>query len=104
MKKIIITGTLLLSLLVLVSLSRTGMDYHIGTPAFALCSTDGIKNDCCFKFFKVLEGGVMVGDLKTREKKAVAEFKRCLIRDIGCSVEMTEMKSKSAQQVRTICE
>ncbi len=103
MKKIIITGTLLILLLGLVSLSRTGMDYHVGKPAFALCTTESIQNDCCFKFFKILEGDAVVENLKTREKNAVAEFKRCLTRDIGCSVEMTEMKSKSAQQVRAIC-
>ncbi len=104
MKKIIITGTSVLILLGLVSLSFNTMEYHIGKPAFALCTTEGIKNDCCFKFFKVLEGDAVVENMKTREKKALAEFKRCMMRDIGCSVEMTELKSKSAQQIRTICE
>lgn len=104
MKKIIVTVTSLILLLVVVSLSRTGMDYHIGKPAFALCSADSIKNDCCFKFNKILYGDVVVKDQSTRENNAVAEFKRCLMKDIGCSVEMTEMKTKSVQQISAICE
>ncbi len=103
MKKIIITGTLVILLLGLISLTRDTMNYHFGKAAFALCTTEGIINDCCFKFFKVLEGDVIVNDLNTKEKMAVAEFKRCLRRDIGCSVEMTELKSKSIKQVRNIC-
>ena len=104
MKKLIITTIFLLILLGLASLSRDTWNYHMGRPAFALCTSEGIKNDCCFKFFKVLEGGVVVENLKTREKKAMAEFKRCMRADTGCSVEMTEQKSKSSRQVRTLCE
>jgi hypothetical protein len=104
MKKIIITGTLVILLLGLISLSRQSMEIHIGTPALALCTADIIKNDCCFKFFKVLEGGTISKSIKTREINATAEFKRCLRRDIGCSAEMTEMKCKSVQQIRSICD
>lgn len=103
MKKIVITTIFLVILLGLASLSRDTRHYHMGRPAFALCTTEGIKNDCCFKFFQVLEGSATEEDIKTREKKALAEFKRCMRADTGCSVEMTEQKSKSAQQVRSLC-
>jgi hypothetical protein len=34
----------------------------------------------------------------------VKEFKRCLRSDLGCSAEMTEMKSKGPGQIRQICQ
>ena len=100
MKKIFTTITLIL-LLGLASLSRVSTDYHIGSPAYALCTADSMKNDCCFKFFKVLESDASVNDSKTRDRMAMAEFRRCMRSDIGCSVEMTELKCKSVQQVRS---
>ncbi|HNW29632.1 MAG TPA: hypothetical protein PKN50_14235 [Spirochaetota bacterium] len=102
MKKIFTTITLIL-LLGLASLSRVSTDYHIGSPAYALCTADSMKNDCCFKFFKVLESDASVNDSKTRDRMAMAEFRRCMRSDIGCSVEMTELKCKSVQQVRSFC-
>ncbi len=103
MKKIIITTIFLVILPGLASLTLDTREYHIGKPAFALCTTEGIKNDCCFKFFQVLEGSAAEEDVKTRERKALAEFKRCMRADTGCSVEMTEQKSKSVQQVKSLC-
>ncbi len=103
MKKIFTTITLLLPLLGLASLSRVSTEYHIGRPAFALGTADSIKNDCCFKFFKVLESDASVNDSKTRDRIAMAEFRRCMRSDIGCSVEMTDLKCKSVQQVRSLC-
>lgn len=104
MKTIITAAMSVLVLFGSVSLFRDGRDFHAGTPAYALCTTEGIKNDCCFKFFKVLEGGAASDSIASREKKAAAEFKRCLRADVGCSVEMTELKTKSLQQIRSICE
>lgn len=103
MKKIIAAGILLILMLGIASVSRTGMEYHIGRPAFALCTGDSIKNDCCFKFVKIANGDVIARDQDDRENKAVAEFRRCLMKDIGCSVEMTEMKSKSFEGIAAIC-
>ncbi|HOW82429.1 MAG TPA: hypothetical protein PK573_07715 [Spirochaetota bacterium] len=103
MKKIIIAGTSLILTLGLASVSRTGMEYHLGRPAFALCTAASIRNDCCFKFIKIANGDVIARDQDDRENKAVAEFRRCLMKDIGCSVEMTEMKSKSFEGIAAIC-
>jgi len=103
MKKLLTTATLVPLLLGLASLSLVSPDYHIGAPAFALCTADSIKNDCCFKFFKVLENDAAVNDSKDRDRMAVAEFRRCMRSDIGCSVEMTELKCRSVQQIRSLC-
>jgi hypothetical protein len=103
MKKIIVSAALFLAVFSLASLSLINDGYVAGTPALAACMADEIRNDCCFKFFKVLEGDAVVVNTRTREVKAVAEFRRCLRKDLGCSVEMTEMKSKNASQIRQIC-
>ena len=104
MKKIVTYAALVVLMLGLASISRLSVEFHLGAPALALCTADVIKNDCCFKFFKILEGDATVDSQKTREKNASAEFKRCLRRDLGCSVEMSDMKCKSVQQIRSICE
>jgi hypothetical protein len=103
MKKTITAAILTIMFLAAVpfTIDRTG--YHAGTPAFALCNATEIRNNCCFKFINVLEGGAEARPQNTREQMAVAEFKRCLRSDIGCSMEMTEMKTKGIGQIREIC-
>ena len=73
------------------------------TPAYAICSSDSIINDCCFKFSKVLEGDAMANSPKTRERMALAAFRQCLAKDLGCSNETTEMKSRELKEVLRIC-
>jgi hypothetical protein len=104
MKKIITATAIVFLFFGLMSLSRNDAGYHIGRPAFAICTADDIKNTCCFRFFKVLDGDVIVENPQTREMKAIAAFKHCLRTDVGCSVEMTELKSKGVGQIRHICE
>lgn len=103
MKKTISAALLAILLLAAIPILTDGTRFTAGTPAFALCIASEIKNDCCFKFYNTLEGEAAARDEKTREKMAVSEFRRCLRSDIGCSVEMTEMKSKSAGEIRQIC-
>ncbi len=103
MRKTITAAMLTLMLIAAIQITTDRTGYHAGTPAFALCTATEIRNNCCFKFRNALEGEATASPLATREKMAVAEFKRCLRSDIGCSVEMTEMKSKGAGQIRQIC-
>lgn len=73
------------------------------TPAYAICSSDAIINECCFKFNKVLEGDATANSPKTRERMALAAFRQCLAKDLGCSNEITEMKSRELKEVLRIC-
>jgi hypothetical protein len=72
-------------------------------PAYAQCTTWEIKNNCCYKFFKVLEGNAAEENMQSREKKALAEFRRCLDMDVGCSSETIELKAKNVKGVRSFC-
>jgi|RifCSP16_2_1023846.scaffolds.fasta_scaffold405667_1 hypothetical protein len=103
MKKIITSAAILLMLFGLISLPQNKEGFHTGKPAFAICTADDIKNTCCAKFFRILEGDVMVDKPQTREMKALAGFRQCLRKDVGCSVEMTELKSNGISQIRQIC-
>ena len=103
MKKTISAALMALLLLAAIPILTDGTGFNAGTPAFALCIASEIKNNCCFKFYNELEGEATAREQKTREKMAIAEFKRCLRSDIGCSEETIEMKSKGAGQIRQIC-
>lgn len=103
MRKTITAAFMTLTLLAAIQVTTDRDGFRVGMPAFALCTATEIKNNCCFKFYNELEGEATARPLKTREKMAVAEFRRCLRNDIGCSMEMTEMKSKGAGQIRQIC-
>jgi hypothetical protein len=104
MKKTIMAAILTILALAALPFTIDRAGYHAGTPAFALCSATEIMNNCCFKFINTLEGGSEARPQQTREQMAVAEFKRCLRSDLGCSMEMTEMKSKGIGQIRQICQ
>jgi hypothetical protein len=103
MKKTVAAAMLTTLLLATVQITINRDGYHAGAPAFAACIASEITNNCCFKFVNTLEGGAEARDEKTRERMAIAEFKRCLRSDIGCSMEFTEMKCKSLGQIRQIC-
>jgi len=104
MTKIICAMVILLLWVGMLLLSSNETWFNVGVPALAQCSTWEIKNNCCFKFFKVLEGSENSDPTETREKKAVAEFKRCLSKDVGCSSELISLKAKSAREIRIYCE
>lgn len=76
---------------------------RIATPAYALCSTAEIVNNCCFKFMEVMRGEVKSTAKDGREGRATAVFRNCLYREIGCSKEMTEMKAKDYKTASGIC-
>lgn len=103
MNKTCIAALSTIILLSLISFTQTDIGFHASTPAFAACSAVEVRNDCCFKFRKVLDDEKLDVSPEAREQRAIGEFRRCLRSDLGCSVEMTEMKSKSAGQVREIC-
>ena len=103
MKKIICAAVILLLWGGMLSISRDETWFTGGVPAWAQCSTWEIKNNCCFKFIKVLESGEITNPPENREKKAEAEFKRCLRMDLGCSSELIALKAKSAKEIRSYC-
>ncbi len=82
---------------------RNESGFNTGVPALAQCSTWEIKNNCCFKFFKILESPERVEPMQLREKMAVAEYKRCLDKDLGCSSELIGLKAKNARDIRDYC-
>ncbi len=85
------------------TLSRDESGIDTGTHAFAQCSTWEIKNNCCFKFFKILESDEIGEPMETREKKALAEYRRCLDKDVNCSRELIDLKAKSVRDIRAYC-
>lgn len=103
MKKIITVLTLLAACVIL-PLAWDGPAPVAGKRAFAACTAAEMKNDCCFKFVEKLYADTPPGPGETRETRAVSEFRRCLRKDIGCSQEMIEMKSKSYAEIRVLCE
>lgn len=102
MKKSLIAAAMTAALLGIILMPRND-GFRVVAPAFAACSATEVRNDCCFKFRKTLDDEVLDTSPEIREGRAVGEFKRCLRSDLGCSVEMTEMKSKSFGQIRQIC-
>jgi len=104
MKKTLAAAMLTTLLLAVVQITVNRGGYHAGAPAFADCIASEIKNNCCFKFYNTLEGGAEAREHKTREQMAVAEFKRCLRSDIGCSMEFTEMKCKGVGEIKQTCQ
>ena len=101
--KRIITIFLALPLFGLLPLAWDGPIPDAGTPAYAVCSAAEIKNDCCFKFLEKLYADTPLGPGESRETRAVVEFRRCLRKDIGCSQEMIELKSKGFEEIRALC-
>jgi hypothetical protein len=85
------------------ALSRNESRFNTEVHLLAQCSTWEIKNNCCFKFFKILESDDSGEPMETREKKALAEYKRCLDKDVGCSRELIELKAKSVREIRAYC-
>ncbi|MBN2160694.1 MAG: hypothetical protein JW807_14995 [Spirochaetes bacterium] len=103
MKKSIVAAGMAAILLGILLMPRNDAGFHAGEPAFAACSAVEIMNNCCFKFRKCLDDDSLDVSPEAREQRAVGEFRRCLRSDLGCSAEMTEMKSKDARQIRAIC-
>lgn len=97
---IVVAVTCLLS--ITPSISSRDASFRVGDPAFAICTTEEIKNKCCYEFLELMKSELETDGRTTREDRAVRGYVRCL-RAVNCSQEMIDMKSKSAKQIRSIC-
>lgn len=86
----------------ILSLSIHDAAYRVGTPGFAACTTEEIKNKCCYEFLELMKSELETDQRTTREDRAVRGYVRCL-RSVNCSQEMIEMKAKNIRQIRSIC-